>query len=131
MIELNLPAWLPARAIQFFLAGLAGLLCHYLSKRGKGEIPGVSLYQYLFIDTPGLTFATLLALVAATFAAVAIGGLEEMKLTIAVAAGFTAGWTLDSGINRVTPAQLLHNVAPEPPGPVPPPAPPKNTRKRK
>ena len=94
---MSLPVWLPINAIWFFLAGLAGLLGHFLSKRGRGEITE-SLFHYLFIESPGLTFATIMSLVAAAFAAVAFGGLEEMRITTAVAAGFTAGWTLDSGI---------------------------------
>lgn len=94
-----LPAWLPANAVYFFLGGIAGLLAHFLSKRGKGEIH-CSLYHYLFVETPGLTFATVLALVAADFAAVAMAGLDEAKLAVAVATGFTAGWTLDSGISQ-------------------------------
>lgn len=98
-ITIHLPAWMPLQAINFFLAGLAGLLCHYVSLRGRGEIRQ-NLYEYLFIDTPGWTLATVLSLVAADFAAVAVGGLEDMKLTTQVAAGFTAGWTLDSAVTK-------------------------------
>jgi hypothetical protein len=96
---MNLPAWLPLAAVHFFLAGASGLLGHYASKRGRGEIK-VNLVQYLFVDTPGYTLATVLALVAATASAVAVGGLEEMKVTTQVAAGFLAGWALDSGITK-------------------------------
>jgi hypothetical protein len=94
---MNIPAWLPPSAVYFFAAGLAGLLGHFVSKRGRGEIT-TNLIQYLFVDTPGFTLATVLALVAATASAVAVGGLEDMKLTTQVAAGFCAGWALDSGI---------------------------------
>jgi len=95
----SLPIWLPINAIWFLLAGLAGLLGHYISKRGRGEI-AVSLFEYLFIETPGLTLAIVLSLIAADFAAVAFAGLEDAKITVAVASGFTAGWTLDSGISQ-------------------------------
>ncbi len=89
-------------AVYFLIAGLAGLLAHYMSKRWRHEIKG-SIVKYLFIDSPGLTAATILALIAADFAAVAVGGLEDMKLTTAVAAGFTAGWTVDSAIAQGQP----------------------------
>lgn len=92
-----LPEWLPPQALHFFFAGLAGILGHYVSKRGRGEI-SENLIVYLFKDHPGYTVATVLALVAATASAVAVGGLEQMKLTTQVAAGFTAGWALDSGV---------------------------------
>lgn len=100
MITINLPAWLPIQAVQFIIAGLAGLLANYASLRGKGLIRG-SLYCFLFVERPGRTLASVLALVAACAGAVAVGGLEDMKLTTVVASGFASGWAIDAG---VTPA---------------------------
>jgi uncharacterized membrane protein YGL010W len=98
-MNMNVPTWLPQSAELFFVAGLVGLLGHFVSKRGRGEIT-VNLVQYLFIDTPGFTLATVLALVAATASAVAVGGLDGMSLQAQVASGFCAGWALDSGISK-------------------------------
>ena len=99
MITITLPAWLPLNMVYFMVAGLFGLASNYASMRGKGLIE-CSLYQYLVIDRPGRTFASVLALLAAAFAAVLVGGLEEMKITTAVAAGFTSGWAIDAGVNK-------------------------------
>lgn len=100
MITIELPTWLPLQAVQFMLGGLAGLLANYMSLRGKGLIRD-SLYCFLLVERPGRTLASVLTLIAACFAAVAVGGLEEMKITTAVATGFTSGWAIDAG---VTPA---------------------------
>lgn len=97
MITIDLPSWLPLQAVQFMLGGLVGLLANFASLKGKGLITG-SLYRFLFVDRPGRTLASLLSLLAACAAAVAVGGLEEMKLTTVVAAGFTSGWAIDAGI---------------------------------
>jgi hypothetical protein len=93
-----LPAWMPIQAVWFFVAGLGGLLAHYVSARARGEINS-NLFVYLFVDHPGWTIATVLSLVAADFAAVATLGLEELKLSTVVASGFTSGWAIDSGVS--------------------------------
>ena len=102
-LPFSLPVWLPLAAVNFFLAGLAGIVVHYISKRARREITG-SLYHYLFVDTPGYTLATVLALVAADFGAVAALGIEDMKISTLVATGFTAGWAIDSSVTQATPA---------------------------
>ena len=99
MITLTLPTWLPVNLVYFMFAGLFGLAANYVNMSGKGQIEG-SLYRYLVVDRPGRTLASILALLAAGFAAVAVGGLEDMKITTAVAAGFTSGWAIDAGVNR-------------------------------
>lgn len=100
MITIDLPAWLPVQALQFMAGGLAGLVANYASIRGKGLIRS-TVYRFMFIERPGRTLASALALIAACAAAIAVGGLEEMRVTTAVAAGFTSGWAIDAG---VTPA---------------------------
>jgi hypothetical protein len=107
MIIIDLPVWFPPMGLWFLLAGCAGMFANFLSKRGKGEIKAVSIWRYLFIDRPGRTAASLISMTAATFGAIAIGGLEEMKITTAVAAGFTSGWALDAGINK---GQATHPI---------------------
>ena len=96
---MHLPVWLPLNLVYFVLAGLVGLAANYASLRGKGLITG-SLLQYVFIDRPGRTLASVLTMVAAGFAAVAVGGLEGMQITTAFAAGFTSGWAIDAGVNK-------------------------------
>jgi hypothetical protein len=100
MISIDLPTWFPIQGAQFMLGGLFGLLANYLSLRGKGLLRR-GLWRFLVVDSPGRTLASVLTLVAACFAAIAVGGLEEMKITTAVAAGFTSAWAIDAG---VTPA---------------------------
>ena len=100
MITIDLPAWLPVQAVQFMAGGLAGLVANYASLKGKGLIRS-TLYRFMFVDRPGPTLASVLTLVAACAGAVAVGGLEEMKITTAVASGFTSAWAIDAG---VTPA---------------------------
>lgn len=100
MITIDLPAWLPVQAVQFMAGGLAGLVANYASLKGKGLIRS-TLYRFMFVDRPGPTLASALTLVAACAAAIAVGGLEDMRITTAVAAGFTSGWAIDAG---VTPA---------------------------
>jgi hypothetical protein len=103
MIIIDLPIWFPPIALWFLAAGCAGMFANFLSKRGKGEIKAVSIWRYLFIDRPGRTAASLISMTAATFAAIAVGGLEEMKITTAVAAGFTSGWAIDASMNKGQP----------------------------
>jgi hypothetical protein len=98
-MTLTLPAWLTVAEVNFFVAGLFGIIGHFISKRAKGEISG-NLWDYLVRDKPGSTLASLLALVACTFAAEAIGGLDALRLSGVVGAGFCAGWTGDSAFNR-------------------------------
>jgi hypothetical protein len=103
-ITLTLPTWMPLNAVYFMVAGSAGLLANFVNQRLKGQID-TPLYEYLFLRAPARTAASVLSLIAAAFAAVAIGGLEEMKLTTAVAAGFTSGWAIDAGVNRAPQSQ--------------------------
>lgn len=98
-ITIALPAWLPLNLIYFMVAGLCGLAANYANLRGKRIIKG-SLYRYLIVDRPGRTLASVLALLAAGMGAIAVGGLEDMKITTAVAAGFMSGWAIDAGVNK-------------------------------
>lgn len=98
----------PTQAVGFFgkyitegevvlvCAALLGAICHFLNKRWRGEIDG-SLWHYMVV-TPGLTCATILAILAACLVVVAVGQIEAMRPHMIVALGFGIGWTLDSGI---------------------------------
>lgn len=113
--------WLAAQAapyvvhneLVFLAGGLAGMVAHFVSKRAKGEISG-TLVHYIFIDHPGATLSSVITMIAASLAAQAFGGLEEMKLATAAAAGFTAGWTADSLLNTADSAATLNRKKLEP-----------------
>lgn len=79
-----------------FASSVAGVIAHYVNLRLRGDIK-IGPLAYLR-ETPGFTIATFIALIAADFAIVAVGQIENASPHIIGALGFTAGWVLDNGI---------------------------------
>lgn len=88
-------------AIVFYLAGLVGMLAHYVKKWTRGEYAG-NLWAYLFADNPRASLAAVITYVGAAAAVVATGSLDGMKLAQVVAVGFTTGFAIDSAVNKAT-----------------------------
>ena len=81
------------------LAGFAGGLFHYLKKWSRNEIKG-SLYSYLFKENPRATVWTVVVMGGAVFSLVAVAGVDPNTLT-GIISLFTAGYSIDSSVNKV------------------------------
>jgi hypothetical protein len=90
--------YIGVNTVLFFAVGVVGILAHIAKKLLQEEIDSSILCYAVFVK-PGHTIGVLISLVAAAFAANAVGGLEELRITTVVAAGFTSGWTIDSITN--------------------------------
>jgi 4-hydroxybenzoate polyprenyltransferase len=84
-------------ALLFLLLGLLGLLAHWAKGWAQGRFPG-SLYAYLFIIAPRRTVATLMTFAGAM--ATALANIAEPGSTQSLALAFTAGYLIDSAINK-------------------------------
>lgn len=88
----------------FFAMGLLGMLAHYGKKRIKGQTK-VSLKDYFGKNHPLSSVGTFV-----TFAGAMTGmtlGFDIALLDVWIVAilGITCGWTIDSGVNKVTEEQ--------------------------
>ena len=81
-----------------FAFSVVGLLAHFLSARLRGQLAD-TLVEYLFIKHRGYMLSTLIALIAADLALVAVGQIEGIATHILGALGFTTGYSLDSCIS--------------------------------
>lgn len=86
-------------AVLFYLAGLLGMLAHYVKKWSRGEYKG-NLWAYLVADNPRATLSTVITYAAAATAVVATGSIAGMSLAQVFAAGFTTGFAIDSAVNK-------------------------------
>lgn len=85
-------------ATAFYIAGLLGMLAHYMKKWSKGEYVG-NLWAYLYADKPRATLYAVITYVGASTAVVATGVLTGMQIASIIALGFTTGYVIDSSVN--------------------------------
>jgi hypothetical protein len=90
-------------ALIFAAAGIAGMFGHYWKAWYRKEIAG-NLLDYLFRDNPRATAASFSGVIAAAATAWFTGTLDDLTLKPLLMAGFTAGFTLDSTLNKSTTA---------------------------
>lgn len=83
----------------FLLAGIAGMVAHYLKKVARGDVTG-TFFDYFVRDYPGHSMGAIFAYGLAAATMLSTGALEPMAQWAAVGCGFITGWFSDSAMNK-------------------------------
>lgn len=86
-------------ALIFLGFSIVGMLAHYVKSWTKGEISG-NLLDYLFRDNPRATVASFSGVVGATATAYFTNTLTGLDLQALIPFAFTAGFGIDSTLNK-------------------------------
>lgn len=84
--------------LTFYLVGIAGMLAHWMKRYLRQG--GSNLLSYLFKKHPRYTLYALLTYTGAAFGLVVLGTATDLTSMQSLALAFTAGYTVDSAINK-------------------------------
>jgi hypothetical protein len=85
----------------FLIAGIVGMVAHYIKKLATGDVTG-SLADYFLRDYPGRSAGAIFGYGMAAATVLATGAIGSMDLWVAIGSGVTTGWTCDSAFNKGT-----------------------------
>ena len=85
----------------FLIAGIVGMLAHYIKKLAAGDVTG-SLADYFLRDYPGRSAGAIFGYSMAAATVLATGVIGSMDMWVAIGSGVTTGWTCDSAFNKGT-----------------------------
>lgn len=98
---------LPLERIAIYtIVGLIGMLAHAAKKWMRGQL-SASIASYLFVENRAASFMAVGAWLGAVATAIASGALTELGWGTLLTSGFTAGWAIDSGVNKGADAERL------------------------
>lgn len=83
----------------FLVAGIAGMVAHYLKKAFRGEVTG-NVVDYFMRDYPGHSMGAIFAYGLAAATMLSTGAIDPLAPWATLGCGFITGWFSDSAMNK-------------------------------